>query len=185
MVNEFDAIVIGTGQSGPSLAARLSQEGMKVAVIERDLFGGTCVNTGCIPTKTLVASARVAQFARRAAEYGVQTGPVTVDLAAVRQRKRDLVSMISAFPAGLIEQTEGLDLVMGEASFIDSKSVEVRLNDGGVRQLTADRIFINTGARRSTDLRIPRRTALESKPSPNRVGHIATPARNSSFFSCG
>ena len=104
---------------------------------------------GCTPTKTMIASARVAQLARRAAEYGVHTGPVTVDVAAVRQRKRDLVSLISAFPAGLIEQTEGLDLVMGEASFIDSKSVEVRLNDGGVRRLTADKVFINTGARPS------------------------------------
>jgi pyruvate/2-oxoglutarate dehydrogenase complex dihydrolipoamide dehydrogenase (E3) component len=97
----------------------------------------------------MFASARVAQLARRAPEYGVHTGPVTVDLAAVRQRKRDLVSLISAFPAGIIEQTKGLDLVMGEASFIDPKSVEVRLNDGGVRQFTADNIVINTGARPS------------------------------------
>ena len=97
----------------------------------------------------MVASARVAQLARRGAEYGVQTGPVTVDLAAVRQRKRDVVSLSSAFPAGIIQQTEGLDLVMGEASFVDPKTVEVRLNDGGVSQLTADRIFINTGARPS------------------------------------
>ncbi len=146
---EYDAIVIGASKSAVFLSPALVQAGWRTALIEREYLGGVCVNVGCTPTKTMIASARVAQFARRAAEYGVHTGPVTVDLAAVRQRKRDLVSLISAFPAGLIEQTEGLDLVMGEASFIDSKSVEVRLNDGGVRQLAADRIFINTGARPS------------------------------------
>ena len=146
---EYDAIVIGASKSALFLSPALVQAGWRTALIEREYLGGVCVNVGCTPTKTMVASARVAQFARRAAEYGVQTGPVTVDLAAVLQRKRDLVSLVSAFPQGLIEQTEGLDLVMGEASFIDSKSVDVRLNDGGVRQFTADRIFINTGARPS------------------------------------
>ena len=147
--DEYDAIVIGASKAALFLSPALVQAGWRTALIEREYLGGVCVNVGCTPTKTMIASARVAQFARRAAEYGVHTGPVTVDLAAVRQRKRDLVSLISAFPAGLIEQTEGLDLVMGEASFIDSKSVEVRLNDGGVRQVTADRIFINTGGRPS------------------------------------
>ncbi len=146
---EYDAIVIGASKSALFLSPALAQAGWRTALIEREYLGGVCVNVGCTPTKTMVASARVAEFARRAAEYGVQTGPVTVDLAAVRQRKRDLVGLVSAFPQGLIDQTEGLDLVMGEASFIDSKSVEVRLNDGGVRQLAADRIFINTGARPS------------------------------------
>ncbi len=146
---EYDAIVIGASKAALFLSPALVQAGWRTALIEREYLGGVCVNVGCTPTKTMIASARVAQYARRAAEYGVNTGPVTVDLAAVRQRKRDLVSLISAFPAGLIQQTEGLDLVMGEASFIDSKSVEVRLNDGGVRQLTTDRIFINTGARPS------------------------------------
>ncbi len=143
---EYAAIVIGASKSALFLAPALASAG-RTALVEREYLGGVCVNVGCTPTKTMVASARVAQLARRAAEYGVHTGPVTVDLAAVRQRKRDLVSLVSAFPAGMIQQTEGLDLVMGEASFIDSKSVEVRLNDGGVRQLTADRIFINTGTR--------------------------------------
>ena len=146
---EYDAIVIGASKAALFLGPALVQAGWRTALIEREYLGGVCVNVGCTPTKTMIASARVAQFARRAAEYGVHTGPVTVDMAAVRQRKRDLVSLISAFPAGLIEQTEGLDLVMGEGSFIDSKSVEVRLNGGGVRQMTADRIFINTGGRPS------------------------------------
>ncbi len=157
---EYDAIVIGASKSAVFLGPALAQAGWRTALIEREYLGGVCVNVGCSPTKTMIASARVAQFARGAAEYGVHTGPVTVDLAAVLQRKRDLVRLVSAFPAGLIQQTDGLDLVMGEASFIDSKSVEVRLNDGGVRQLTADRIFINTGARPSK----PPRPGLDSAP---------------------
>ncbi len=88
MTEKFDAIVIGTGQSGPSLAERFAQRGQRVAIIERKHFGGTCVNTGCIPTKTLVASAYVAHMARRAAEYGVDVGgPVTVDMKRVKARK--------------------------------------------------------------------------------------------------
>src|ERR1700757_2061946 len=88
MAITYDAIVIGTGQAGPSLAVRLAQAGKKVAIIERKLFGGTCVNTGCIPTKTMVASAYAAHMARRAAEYGVNVGgPVTVDMRRVKARK--------------------------------------------------------------------------------------------------
>ena len=146
---EYDAIVIGASKAALFLSPALAQAGLRTALIEREYLGGVCVNVGCTPTKTMVASARVAQFARRAAEYGVQTGPVTVDMAAVRQRKRDVVSLISAIPVFLIDQTEGLDLVMGEASFIDSKAVEVRSDDGSVRQLTADRIIIDTGGRPS------------------------------------
>ena len=158
---EYDAIVIGASKAAVFFSPTLAQYGWRTALIEREYLGGVCVNVGCTPTKTMVASARVAEFARRAAEYGVQTGPVTVDMAAVRQRKRDVVSLVSAMPAFLIEQTEGLDLVMGEAVFIDSKSVEVRMDDGSVRQLTADRIFINTGARPSK----PPIPGLDSVPS--------------------
>jgi pyruvate/2-oxoglutarate dehydrogenase complex dihydrolipoamide dehydrogenase (E3) component len=94
MTQEFDAIVVGTGQAGPPLAQRLSQEGLKTAVIERKLFGGTCVNVGCIPTKTLVGSARVAQMARRAGEFGVVLdGPVRVDMKQVKARKDEIVSI--------------------------------------------------------------------------------------------
>ena len=91
MPNNYDAIVIGTGQAGPSLAARLAKAGMRVAIIERKLFGGTCVNTGCIPTKTLVASAYAASLARRAADYGVMlSGPVAVDMKSVKARKDEI-----------------------------------------------------------------------------------------------
>ena len=90
MSQHFDAIVIGTGQSGPSLAARLAGTGLRVAIIERGKFGGTCVNNGCIPTKTLVASAYAAHLARRAGEYGVETGPVRVDMQRVKARKDEI-----------------------------------------------------------------------------------------------
>jgi len=146
---EYDAILIGASRAALFLAPALAQAGWRTALIEREYLGGVCVNVGCTPTKTMVASARVAQIARRAIEYGVHNGPVTVDLAEVRQRKRDLVGLVSSFPADILRQTEGLDLVMGEASFKDHKTVEVRLRDGGVRQLAADRIFIDTGARPS------------------------------------
>ncbi len=146
---EYDAIIIGASRAALFLSPALVQAGWRTALIEREFLGGVCVNVGCTPTKTMIASARVAYLARRAAEYGVHTGPVTVNLAEVRQRKQDLVNAVRTFPQGLIEQTEGLELVIGEASFVDSKSVQVRLNDGGERHLTADRIFINTGARPS------------------------------------
>ncbi len=93
MSEHFDAIVIGAGQAGPSLAGRLGQEGLKTAIIERHLMGGTCVNTGCIPTKTLVGSARVAHLARRAAEFGVSIdAPVSIDMARVKARKDSIVA---------------------------------------------------------------------------------------------
>jgi len=91
MSRPFDAIVIGAGQSGPSLAVRLAQSGQRVALIEREHLGGTCVNDGCIPTKTLVASARVAHLARRAADFGIQVGGVSVDMKAVKARKDAIV----------------------------------------------------------------------------------------------
>src|SRR3990167_11492269 len=93
MPNEYDAIIIGTGQAGPSLAARLAKAGMRVAIVERKLFGGTCVNTGCVPTKTLVASAYAASLARRATDYGVIIdGPIRADMKRVKARKDEVSS---------------------------------------------------------------------------------------------
>src|SRR5690242_21772638 len=107
MPTKFDAIIIGAGQSGPSLAQRFSKEGLRTAVIERKDFGGTCVNTGCIPTKTLVASAYVAHMARRAKEYGVEIGgPVEVDMKAVKGRKDEIVA---ASRNGVTHWMEGLE----------------------------------------------------------------------------
>jgi pyruvate/2-oxoglutarate dehydrogenase complex dihydrolipoamide dehydrogenase (E3) component len=142
----YDAIIIGAGQAGGPLAGALSRAGRKTALIERKHIGGTCINEGCTPTKTMVASARVAYLARRAADYGVQTGPVLVDMGIVRQRKRDIVrSWRSGSERHLAD--DGVAVLMGEASFSGPKTVAVRLNDGSTRELRADQIFINTGAR--------------------------------------
>ena len=145
---KYDAVVIGASSATVAyLCPTLAQAGWKTALVEREHMGGTCVNVGCMPTKTMVASARVAYLARRAADYGVHTAPVTVDMAEVRQRKRDLVNGLRGFAEGLIEKAEGVDLIRGEARFTGPKSIEIRLNDGGVRQLSADSIFIDTGAK--------------------------------------
>src|SRR5438128_10794213 len=133
----YDAIVIGAGQSGGPLSTALAQAGWKTAIIERVHVGGTCINEGCTPTKTMVASARVAYLARRGADYGVHTGPITVDMIKVRQRKRDIVDSFRNGSQSRIEGTEGVDLLMGEAHFTAMKEVEVRLTNGETRQLTA------------------------------------------------
>ena len=143
----YDAIVIGAGQAGGPLSTALANAGWKTAIIERVHVGGTCINEGCTPTKTMVASARVAYLARRGADYGVHTGPVTIDMVKVRQRKRDIVDSFRGGSERRIERTAGLDLLMGEASFTGPKALEVLLNTGETRQLTASAIFINAGER--------------------------------------
>ena len=145
----YDAIVIGAGQSGGPLSTALARAGWKTAIIERIHVGGTCINEGCTPTKTMVASARVAYLARRGTDYGVHTGPVTVDMVKVRQRKRDIVDSFRNGSQRSIESTEGVDLLMGEAHFTGPKELEVRLTNGETRQLTANTFFINVGARPS------------------------------------
>ncbi len=143
----YDAIVIGAGQAGGPLSTELARAGWKTALIEREHVGGTCINEGCTPTKTMVASARVAYLARRGADYGVQTGPVTVDMTKVRQRKRDIVDSFRNGSQRRIESTKGVDLLMGEARFTGPKTLEVRLKSGETQQLTANTIFLNAGDR--------------------------------------
>ncbi len=143
----YDAIVIGAGQAGGPLSTELARAGWKTALIEREHVGGTCINEGCTPTKTMVASARVAYLARRGADYGVQTGPVTVDMTKVRQRKRDIVDSFRNGSQRSIESTKGVDLLMGEARFTGPKTLEVRLKSGETQQLTAGTIFLNAGDR--------------------------------------
>jgi pyruvate/2-oxoglutarate dehydrogenase complex dihydrolipoamide dehydrogenase (E3) component len=143
----FDAIVLGTGQAGKPLALDLAGAGRKTAVVEREYVGGTCVNVGCTPTKTMVASARVAYLARRAADYGVRCGPVEVDIAKVRQRKRAIVDDFRTSGEKRLQDTANVALIFGEARFTATKTVEVALKAGGTRTLTADTIFINTGCR--------------------------------------
>ena len=141
----FDAIIVGAGQAGPSLAGRLTGAGMTVALVERHLVGGTCVNTGCMPTKTLVASAYAAQLARRGAEYGVNVGgPVSVDIAVARARATKVTLDSRARVAAWLEGMEGLTLIRGHARFEGPD----RLRVGG-DLLTAPRIFLNVGGRAS------------------------------------
>jgi pyruvate/2-oxoglutarate dehydrogenase complex dihydrolipoamide dehydrogenase (E3) component len=142
----YDAIVIGTSQGGRFLPIELSKAGQKVALVERDQLGGACVNTGCTPTKTMVASARLAHLARRAAEYGVHVGPVSVDLAAVRERKRAMVAGARQNYASRLTQ-DGLHLIEGEARFTGPKTVEITLKNGVTRQISAPVIVIDTGTR--------------------------------------
>lgn len=142
-MEKFDAIVIGTGQAGPSLAAKCADEGLKTAVIEKDKFGGTCVNTGCTPTKAMVASARAAHMARRGNDFGVEiSGDIKVNLKKVKARKDKLVKNSTEGVEGWLRETNNLTVIEGHARFIENKIIRV-----GDRTLTAEKIFINTGAR--------------------------------------
>lgn len=143
----FDAIVIGSGQAGGPLSTALAKSGRKTAIIERKHVGGTCINEGCTPTKTMVASARVAYLAGRAADYGVGVSKPEIDLGKVRQRKRDIVESFRSGSQQRIESTEGVDLIMGEARFIGPKAIQVQQLDGSLRSLEADFFFINAGNR--------------------------------------
>ena len=145
MSRHFDAIIIGTGQAGPSLAARFSAEGMAVAIIERHKFGGTCVNTGCIPTKTLVASAYAAHVARRGAEFGFAiNGNVCVDMKRVKARKDEISGRSNKGVEKWLRGLENCTVIQGHARFQSPRTVMV--ND---EVLEADRIFINVGGRAS------------------------------------
>jgi pyruvate/2-oxoglutarate dehydrogenase complex dihydrolipoamide dehydrogenase (E3) component len=142
-MDKFDAIIIGTGQSGPSLARRLAGAGRKVAVVERKFFGGTCVNTGCTPTKTLVASAYAAHLARRAGDYGVTiAGPVSVDMKAVKARKDAVAGASRRAIERSLKALEGCTVYEGHARFVAADKVAV-----GDSVLTGEQIFINVGAR--------------------------------------
>jgi len=138
----FDAIIVGAGQAGPSLAGRLTSAGQRVAIIERKLIGGTCVNNGCIPTKTLVASAHAAQLARRGAEYGVGTGAVSVDMAKVKARKDDIMLKDREGVESWLDGMAGCTVFRGHARFEDPHTISV---NGDLLQ--ADRIFLNLGGR--------------------------------------
>src|ERR1700722_5556699 len=145
----YDAVIIGSGQAGTPLSTALADAGMRTVLIERKHVGGTCVNEGCTPTKTMVASGRVAYLARLAADYGVQTGPISIDLAKVRQRKQKIVDSFRNGSQSKIEKTPNLELIFGEARFSGPKIVDVRLQDGRQRTISAKYIFINAGTRAS------------------------------------
>src|SRR5215510_10305008 len=143
MTSTYDAIIIGTGQAGPFLAHRLTTAGMNVAIIERKLFGGTCVNTGCIPTKTMVASAYAAHMVRRAADFGVDAGrSVGVDMKRVKARKDAISAQSRIGVEKWLREMERCTVYEGHARFVSPREVSV-----GSERLAADRIFVNVGGR--------------------------------------
>ena len=141
-IEEFDAIVVGAGQAGPALAARCSREGLRTALIERGHFGGTCVNVGCVPTKTLVASARAIHMARRGAEFGFAAGELRVDMARVMARKNGIVQASREGVEAWLRGLKNTEVIVGSASFSAPRTLRV-----GERTLTAPRIFLNLGGR--------------------------------------
>lgn len=159
-IHTYDAIIIGAGQGGTPLATALAREGWRTALVEGKHVGGTCVNEGCTPTKTMVASARAAYMGRRASDYGVSMGKVAVDMEKVRQRKRDMVNSFRRGSENRIRDTENLDLFMGRARFTDRHSISITMNSGEENRLKAERIFLNTGTRP----RIPELEGIEDVP---------------------
>src|SRR5829696_1260170 len=159
----YDAVVIGAGQAGVPLSQALARSGRSTALIEREHVGGTCINEGCTPTKTMVASAKTAYVDRRSAHYGVHNGPVSVEMPEVRGRKRAMVDSFRNSGQRRIEATDGLDLIFGEASFTGPRMLAVRTNDGEALELVADNVFINAGARPAN----PLIEGLDSVPAMN------------------
>jgi pyruvate/2-oxoglutarate dehydrogenase complex dihydrolipoamide dehydrogenase (E3) component len=160
MPEHYDALLIGSGQAAGPLATALTGAGWKVALVEQEHVGGTCINEGCTPTKTMVASGRVAYLARRAADYGVQTGPISIDMAKIRQRKRDIVDSFRNGSQRRIEEGK-VELIFGQASFTGPNAVEIKTTGGEIRQVAAGKIFINAGARPSN----PAVAGLENLPT--------------------
>ena len=138
----FDAIIVGAGQAGPAIAARCSREGLKTAVIERHHFGGTCVNVGCVPTKTLVASARAIRLAQRGAEFGFDVADLRVDMTRVRARKDAIVAKSREGVEAWMRGLKGTEVIVGDARFVCAATIDV-----GARRLSAPRIFLNVGGR--------------------------------------
>ena len=153
--SRFDAIILGAGQAGPPLAVALANAGQNVALVERKYFGGTCVNTGCIPTKTLIASARVAHMARRGADYGVSTGNVRVDMKKVKARKDEISGESRTSVETWLRDTKGCTVLTGHARFVDDHTIDV---NGAT--YSAARFFINVGGRAA----IPDITGIDSVP---------------------
>ena len=142
----FETLVLGSGEGGKLLAWHMARSGRQTAVVERRWVGGSCPNIACLPSKNEIWSAKVAHMTRQAAQFGAVTGPVTTDMARVRQRKRDMVER----EIGLhLEnyRASGADLIMGTGRFVAPKTLEVRLNDGGTRVLAGDQVFLNVGSR--------------------------------------
>jgi pyruvate/2-oxoglutarate dehydrogenase complex dihydrolipoamide dehydrogenase (E3) component len=142
----YDALIIGSGEAGKHIAWTMAQMGHRTAVVERKLIGGSCPNIACLPSKNIVHSAKVASFARRAAEFGLELGSFTIDMAGVQRRKRKMVEDEIQGHLNLYKAS-GAELIMGSARFLTPRTVEVSLNDGGTRTIAGDRVFLNLGSR--------------------------------------
>jgi pyruvate/2-oxoglutarate dehydrogenase complex dihydrolipoamide dehydrogenase (E3) component len=141
---QYDVLVLGSGKAGKLVAWHMARSGRRTAVVERQWIGGSCPNIACLPTKNEIWSAKVAYLAQHAADFGTKTGAITIDMAKVRQRKRDMVAGEVAFHLEAYK-TSGTELIMGSGRFVAPKTLEVRLNDGGTRLLAGEKVFINTG----------------------------------------
>src|ERR1700732_1429157 len=141
---QIEVLILGSGQGGKLLAWHMARSGRRTAVVERRWIGGSCPNIACLPSKNEVWSAKVAHLVHHAAQFGMTTGPVAIDMATVRRRKRDMVDRLVAAHLQNYE-TSGAQLIMGNGRFVAPKTLEVRLNDGGTRVLTGDQVFLNVG----------------------------------------
>jgi len=159
-MQSYDAIIIGSGQAGNPLARFFASKGMQVAIIEKSQVGGTCVNVGCTPTKTMVASAKVAYLTRRASDFGVMIGPVSMDMEKIRARTQDIVLGSRNSNERSFEANPNIRLIRGEGKFSGPKTITINRKDGVVEEITAPKIYINTGGRPS----IPKIEGLESIP---------------------
>ena len=144
----FNVLFLGSGQSANPLAKAFANAGKAVAMVERSALGGTCVNVGCTPTKTIISSGRVAYLARRAVDYGVHAGPVAVDMKTIRQRKRDIVEQWNSGSVKMLEGA-GVNILMGEGQFVGERKVEVETKEGGRMEVSADTVFVSVGERPS------------------------------------
>ena len=142
----YEDVVLGSGAGGKLLAWHLARSGRRVAVVERRWIGGSCPNINCLPSKNEIWSAKVADLLHHAAQFGILTGSVAVDMAKVRQRKREMVEGLVALHLDLYQKS-GAELIMGDGRFVAPKTLEVRLRDGGTRVLTGERVFLNLGTR--------------------------------------
>ena len=173
-MKHYDAIVIGSGQGGTPLAKKLAKQGLKTAIIERRFIGGTCINDGCTPTKTMVASARMMHLAKKSEAAWCKHKRCQLDFKKVIERKNKIVQDFRNGSENGLRKTENVDIIFGEASFVNNKELKVFLNDEAELNLTADKIFINTGGRPT----IPNIEGLDTIPlsqfnNNNGVGRIA------------
>ena len=147
MNENYDAVIIGTGQAGKPLALSLADADWKVAIIERDLVGGSCINVGCSPTKAMVSSARVAHLTRRAGDYGVNISEMNINMKVIKAKKQKIVDSFRDGSTKRLESHKNIDLIMGEAKFNGENSLKIDLLTGDKLQLTSEKICINVGCR--------------------------------------